>query len=159
MGLFRRWRNDEPESIGALSLAARENLDNLVFVINCNLQRLDGPVRSNGRIIDELEAQFIGAGWNVIKVLWGSDWDALSHATGRTRCRAHLPIRSTASSRLSRRTTAVITGSLPGQNPELAALASHLSDEDIDSLRRGGHDVRKLHAAYAKALAHGASRR
>ena len=92
-GFFGDGEMDEPESIGALSLAAREQLDNLVFVINCNLQRLDGPVRSNGRIIDELEAQFIGAGWNVIKVLWGSDWDALfardQHGRAAARVRAY----------------------------------------------------------------------
>jgi pyruvate dehydrogenase E1 component len=154
-GFFGDGEMDEPESIGALSLAAREQLDNLVFVINCNLQRLDGPVRSNGRIVDELEAQFTGAGWNVIKVLWGSDWDAL-FARDRTgallRAFAHtvdgqFQTFSANDGRYNRER-------FFGQNPELAALAAHLSDEDIDRLRRGGHDVRKLHAAYAKALAH-----
>lgn len=154
-GFFGDGEMDEPESIGALSLAAREQLDNLVFVINCNLQRLDGPVRSNGRIVDELEAQFTGAGWNVIKVLWGSDWDALfaSDRTGALlRAFAHtvdgqFQTFSANDGRYNRER-------FFGQNPELAALASHLSDEDIDRLRRGGHDVRKLHAAYAAALAH-----
>ncbi|WP_248322479.1 alpha-ketoglutarate dehydrogenase [Caballeronia sp. Sq4a] len=154
-GFFGDGEMDEPESIGALSLASRERLDNLVFVINCNLQRLDGPVRSNGRIVDELEAQFTGAGWNVIKVLWGSDWDAL-FARDRTgallRAFAHtvdgqFQTFSANDGRYNRER-------FFGQNPELAALAAHLSDEDIDRLRRGGHDVRKLHAAYAKALAH-----
>jgi pyruvate dehydrogenase E1 component len=154
-GFFGDGEMDEPESIGALSLAAREQLDNLVFVINCNLQRLDGPVRSNGRIVDELEAQFTGAGWNVIKVLWGSDWDAL-FARDRTgallRAFAHtvdgqFQTFSANDGRYNRER-------FFGQNAELAALAAHLSDEDIDRLRRGGHDVRKLHAAYAKALAH-----
>jgi pyruvate dehydrogenase E1 component len=154
-GFFGDGEMDEPESIGALSLAAREQLDNLVFVINCNLQRLDGPVRSNGRIVDELEAQFTGAGWNVIKVLWGSDWDAL-FARDRTgallRAFAHtvdgqFQTFSANDGRYNRER-------FFGQNPELAALAAHLSDEDIDRLRRGGHDVKKLHAAYAKALSH-----
>ncbi|SAL31739.1 alpha-ketoglutarate dehydrogenase [Caballeronia humi] len=154
-GFFGDGEMDEPESIGSLSLAAREQLDNLVFVINCNLQRLDGPVRSNGRIVDELEAQFTGAGWNVIKVLWGSDWDAL-FARDRTgallRAFAHtvdgqFQTFSANDGRYNRER-------FFGQNPELAALAAHLSDEDIDRLRRGGHDVRKLHAAYAAALAH-----
>jgi pyruvate dehydrogenase E1 component len=154
-GFFGDGEMDEPESIGALSLAAREQLDNLVFVINCNLQRLDGPVRSNGRIVDELEAMFTGAGWNVIKVLWGSDWDAL-FARDRTgallRAFAHtvdgqFQTFSANDGRYNRER-------FFGQNAELAELAAHLSDEDIDRLRRGGHDVKKLHAAYAKALAH-----
>jgi len=154
-GFFGDGEMDEPEAIGALSLASREQLDNLVFVINCNLQRLDGPVRSNGRIVDELEAQFTGAGWNVIKVLWGSDWDAL-FARDRTgallRAFAHtvdgqFQTFSANDGRYNRER-------FFGQNPELAALAAHMSDEDIDRLRRGGHDVRKLHAAYARALAH-----
>ena len=154
-GFFGDGEMDEPESIGALSLASREQLDNLVFVINCNLQRLDGPVRSNGRIVDELEAQFTGAGWNVIKVLWGSDWDAL-FARDRTgallRAFAHtvdgqFQTFSANDGRYNRER-------FFGQNPELAALVAHMSDEDIDRLRRGGHDVRKLHAAYARALAH-----
>ncbi|MDR5801665.1 alpha-ketoglutarate dehydrogenase [Caballeronia sp. LZ001] len=154
-GFFGDGEMDEPESIGALSLAAREQLDNLVFVINCNLQRLDGPVRSNGRIVDELEAQFTGAGWNVIKVLWGSDWDALFERdrTGALlRAFAHtvdgqFQTFSANDGRYNRER-------FFGQNPELASLVAHMSDEDIDRLRRGGHDVRKLHAAYAKALAH-----
>ncbi len=154
-GFFGDGEMDEPESIGALSLAARERLDNLVFVINCNLQRLDGPVRGNGRIIDELEAQFTGAGWNVIKVLWGSSWDELF---ARDRAGA-----------LSRAFAQTVDGQFQtfsandgaynrerffGQSAELAALAAHLGNDDIDRLRRGGHDVRKLHAAYARALAH-----
>ena len=154
-GFFGDGEMDEPESIGALSLAAREQLDNLVFVINCNLQRLDGPVRSNGRIIDELEAQFIGAGWNVIKVLWGSDWDAL-FARDQTNAllRAFAHTVDGQFQTFSANDGGYNRERFFGQNPELAALASHLSDEDIDGLRRGGHDVRKLHAAYAKALSH-----
>ncbi|WP_025598098.1 alpha-ketoglutarate dehydrogenase [Burkholderia sp. WSM2230] len=154
-GFFGDGEMDEPESTGALSLAAREGLDNLVFVINCNLQRLDGPVRSNGRIIDELEAHFTGAGWNVIKVIWGSDWDALF-----ARDRSGALLRAFAHTvdgqfqTFSANDGAYNRERFFGQNAELAALAAQLSDEDIDRLRRGGHDVRKLHAAYAKALAH-----
>jgi pyruvate dehydrogenase E1 component len=154
-GFFGDGEMDEPESIGALSLAAREQLDNLVFVINCNLQRLDGPVRSNGRIIDELEAQFIGAGWNVVKVLWGSDWDALfERDTTNALLRAFAHTVDGQFQTFSANDGAYNRERFFGQSPELAALAAHLSDEDIDRLRRGGHDVKKLHAAYAKALAH-----
>jgi pyruvate dehydrogenase E1 component len=154
-GFFGDGEMDEPESIGALSLAAREGLDNLVFVINCNLQRLDGPVRSNGRIIDELEAHFVGAGWNVIKVLWSSDWDAL-FARDRTGAllRAFAHTVDGQFQTFSANDGAYNRERFFGQNPELAALVAQLSDDDIDRLRRGGHDVRKLHAAYAKALAH-----
>jgi pyruvate dehydrogenase E1 component len=154
-GFFGDGEMDEPESTAALSLAAREGLDNLVFVINCNMQRLDGPVRSNGRIIDELEAQFTGAGWNVIKVVWGSDWDAL-FARDRTGAllRAFAHTVDGQFQTFSANDGAYNRERFFGQNPELAALAEHLGDEDIDRLRRGGHDVRKLHAAYAKALDH-----
>lgn len=154
-GFFGDGEMDEPESIGALSLAAREGLDNLVFVINCNLQRLDGPVRSNGRIIDELEAQFTGAGWNVIKVVWGSDWDAL-FARDRTGAllRAFSHTVDGQFQTFSANDGAYNRERFFGQNPELAALAAHLSNDDIDRLRRGGHDVRKLHAAYDRALKH-----
>ena len=154
-GFFGDGEMDEPESIGALSLAARERLDNLIFVINCNLQRLDGPVRSNGRIIDELEAHFSGAGWNVIKVVWGSDWDAL-FARDRTGAlaRAFAHTVDGQFQTFSANDGAYNRERFFGQNPELAALAAQLSDQEIDRLRRGGHDVRKLHAAYAKALAH-----
>ncbi|MFD1557475.1 alpha-ketoglutarate dehydrogenase [Paraburkholderia silviterrae] len=146
---------DEPESIGALSLAAREGLDNLVFVINCNLQRLDGPVRSNGRIVDELESQFTGAGWNVIKVLWGSDWDAL-FARDRTGAllRAFAHTVDGQFQTFSANDGAYNRERFFGQSPELAALVAHMSNDDIDRLRRGGHDVRKLHAAYDRALKH-----
>ena len=154
-GFFGDGEMDEPESTGALSLAAREGLDNLVFVINCNLQRLDGPVRSNGRIIDELEAQFTGAGWNVIKVVWGSDWDAL-FARDRTGAllRAFAHTVDGQFQTFSANDGAYNRERFFGQNPDLAALAEQLGDDDIDRLRRGGHDVRKLHAAYAKALDH-----
>ena len=108
-GVFGDGEMDEPESVGALTLAAREKLDNLTFVINCNLQRLDGPVRGNGQIIQELESLFTGAGWNVIKVLWGSDWDALFARDTTTRCCGSSPRPSTANTRRSAPTTATTT--------------------------------------------------
>ncbi|WP_425110460.1 alpha-ketoglutarate dehydrogenase [Burkholderia anthina] len=154
-GFFGDGEMDEPEAIGALTLAARDKLDNLVFVINCNLQRLDGPVRSNGRIIDELEAQFIGAGWNVIKVLWGSDWDALfarDHTGALLRAFAHTVDGQFQT--FSANDGAYNRDHFFGQNPELAALASHLSNDEIERLRRGGHDTRKLYAAYERAVKH-----
>src|ERR1700761_661982 len=139
-GFFGDGEMDEPESIGALSLAAREQLDNLVFVINCNLQRLDGPVRSNGRIVDELEAQFNGAGWNVIKVLWGSDWDALfERDKSGALLRAFAHTVDGQFQTFSANDGAYNRERFFGQNPELAALAAHLSNDDIDRLRRGGH--------------------
>jgi pyruvate dehydrogenase E1 component len=154
-GVFGDGEMDEPESIAALTLAARENLDNLTFVINCNLQRLDGPVRGNGQIIQELESLFIGAGWNVIKVLWGSNWDVLF---ARDREDA-----------LLRRFAATVDGqyqTLGAQDgeynllhffdsdPEVKRLVAHLSSADVDALNRGGHDLRKLYAAFASARAH-----
>ncbi|KVF60577.1 alpha-ketoglutarate dehydrogenase [Burkholderia cepacia] len=154
-GFFGDGEMDEPESLGALSLAAREGLDNLVFVINCNLQRLDGPVRGNGRVIDELEAQFAGAGWNVIKVLWGSDWDPLfarDHAGALTRAFAHTVDGQFQT--FSANDGAYNRARFFSQDPALEALAAQLTDAEIDRLRRGGHDARKLHAAYARALAH-----
>jgi pyruvate dehydrogenase E1 component len=146
---------DEPETLGSLTLAARENLDNLLWVVNCNLQRLDGPVRGNGKIIQELEAMFQGAGWNVIKVIWGSAWDELLAAdkTGL----------------LIKRMEEVVDGDLQkysvepgsytrkhffGKYPELLELVNHLSDEQIHKLLRGGHDSRKVYAAYKAAVEH-----
>ena len=143
---------DEPESLGALSIAAREGLDNLVFVVNCNLQRLDGPVRGNFKIIQELEAVFRGAGWNVIKVVWGSDWDPLLAADE--------------SQLLVKRMGEVVDGEYQkyvvedgsytrehffGKYPETKKLVEKLSDEQIRTLRRGGHDPLKVYAAYHKA--------
>ncbi|MBW5804313.1 alpha-ketoglutarate dehydrogenase [Burkholderia sp. COPS] len=154
-GFFGDGEMDEPESLGALSLAAREGLDNLVFVINCNLQRLDGPVRGNGRVIDELEAQFAGAGWNTIKVLWGSDWDPLfarDHAGALARAFAHTVDGQFQT--FSANDGAYNRARFFSQDPALEALAAQLTDAEIDRLRRGGHDARKLHAAYARALAH-----
>ena len=144
---------DEPETLGAITLASRENLDNLIFVINCNLQRLDGPVRGNGKIIQELEGIFRGAGWNVLKVLWGDDWDEL--------------LERDKTGLLAKRMGEVIDGEyqkynvMPGsyirqhffgKYPELLELVSHLSDEKLKKLRRGGHDPEKVYAAYKAAV-------
>ncbi|MBI5596928.1 MAG: pyruvate dehydrogenase (acetyl-transferring), homodimeric type [Elusimicrobia bacterium] len=146
---------DEPESLGSLSLAGREKLDNLIFVVNCNLQRLDGPVRGNGQIIQELEALFRGAGWNVIKVIWGSDWDAL--------------LKADTDGALIRRMNELVDGELQkyivesgayirkhffGKDPRLLRLVEHLSDEEVRKLTRGGHDVQKVYTAYKAATEH-----
>jgi len=144
---------DEPETLGAISLAAREKLDNLIFVINCNLQRLDGPVRGNSKIIQELEAVFRGAGWNVIKVVWGSDWDVL--------------LESDKTGLLTRRMNEIIDGESQkyiveggsyvrkhffGKYPELLKLVEHSTDEDLERMKRGGHDPEKVYAAYKSAV-------
>ncbi len=146
---------DEPESLGAITLAARERLDNLIFVVNCNLQRLDGPVRGNGQIIQELEAVFRGAGWNVVKVVLGSDWDPL--------------LDQDEDGLLSRRWTDSIDGDVQkyavesgahirehfwGADPALRAMVEHLSDSELKGLKLGGHDPRKVHAAYRSAVDH-----
>ncbi|RYX93556.1 MAG: alpha-ketoglutarate dehydrogenase [Comamonadaceae bacterium] len=154
-GVFGDGEMDEPESMSALTLAAREGLDNMVWVVNCNLQRLDGPVRGNGRIIDELEKLFSGAGWNVIKLVWGSDWDglfardvtsALAKAFANT-VDGQMQTFAAKDGRFNRDT-------FFGQNEELARLAQGMTDEQIDRLKRGGHDLVKIHAAYAAAAAH-----
>ncbi|HNN35329.1 MAG TPA: pyruvate dehydrogenase (acetyl-transferring), homodimeric type, partial [Ottowia sp.] len=154
-GVFGDGEMDEPESTSALTLAAREGLDNLVWVVNCNLQRLDGPVRGNGRIVDELERLFTGSGWNVIKLLWGSDWDGLlaRDLTG-TLVRT---LGETVDGQMQ--TFAAKDGRFNrdnffGQSPELQQLAQGMTDEQIDRLKRGGHDLVKIHAAYAAAHAH-----
>ena len=154
-GVFGDGEMDEPESMSALTLAAREGLDNLVWVVNCNLQRLDGPVRGNGRIIDELERLFSGAGWKVIKLIWGSDWDGL-FARDVTGALAKV-FANTVDGQMQ--TFAAKDGrynrdTFFGQTPELAALAQGMTDEQIDRLKRGGHDIVKIHAAYAAAAAH-----
>lgn len=146
---------DEPETLGAISLASRENLDNLIFVINCNLQRLDGPVRGNGKIIQELESVFLGAGWNVIKVIWGDDWDPL--------------LAKDKSGLLVKRMNEVVDGQFQkytvstgdyirkdffGKYPELLELVKNYSDEQLRKLRRGGHDPAKVYAAYKSAVEH-----
>lgn len=151
-GVFGDGEMDEPESMSALTLAAREGLDNLTWVVNCNLQRLDGPVRGNGRIIDELEALFAGAGWNVIKLVWGSDWDVLlaNDADGS--------LVNTLSNTVDGQfqTFAAKDGAYNrehffGQSESLARLVEGMSDEQIDRLKRGGHDMVKIHAAYYAA--------
>ncbi len=146
---------DEPETLGALSVARREGLDNLTWVVNCNLQRLDGPVRGNGKIVQELETVFRGAGWNVIKVIWGSEWDPI--------------LERDTEALLRRRMNEVVDGELQkyrstdgayirqhffGTSPELLDLVSHLSDDDIWALRRGGHDMQKIYTAYKAAVEH-----
>ena len=154
-GIFGDGEMDEPESTSALTLAARECLDNLVFVVNCNLQRLDGPARGNGRIIDELEAHFRGAGWNVIKLLWGSDWDGLF---ARDRDGALMDaFAGTVDGQFQ--TYAATDGKFNreqffGQNEALRALSQGMTDEQIDRLTRGGHDPVKLYAAYHAAAHH-----
>jgi pyruvate dehydrogenase E1 component len=154
-GVFGDGEMDEPESVAALTLASREKLDNLTFVINCNLQRLDGPVRGNGQIIQELESLFAGAGWNVIKVLWGSDWDALF-----ARDTEHALLRQFAATVDGQyQTLGANDGAYNQQHffelsPELRKLIAHMSAVEIDGLKRGGHDFRKLYAAFAAARAH-----
>ena len=154
-GVFGDGEMDEPESTSALTLAAREGLDNLVWVVNCNLQRLDGPVRGNGRIVDELERLFTGSGWNVIKLLWGSDWDGLfaRDLTG-TLVRT---LGETVDGQMQ--TFAAKDGRYNRdhffhQHPELEQLAQGMTDEQIDRLKRGGHDLVKIYAAYAAAATH-----
>ncbi|MGE0559825.1 MAG: alpha-ketoglutarate dehydrogenase [Burkholderiales bacterium] len=146
---------DEPESLAGLSLAAREGLDNLIFVVNCNLQRLDGPVRGNGSLVQELEGLFSGAGWHVIKLLWGSEWDPLfARDTDNVILRR---LHETVDGEFQK--YAATDGRFNrehffNKDPELQALVSHLSDEDIDRLRRGGHDPVKIYAAYHAAVNH-----
>jgi pyruvate dehydrogenase E1 component len=154
-GFFGDGEMDEPESLAGLSIAARENLDNLVFVINCNLQRLDGPVRGNGRIIDELETVFAGAGWNVIKLVWGSDWDGIfARDTSYALQRAFAKTVDGQFQTFSANDGQFNREHFFGQNPELSALIEGMSNLDIERLHRGGHDLVKIHAAYAKAASH-----
>ena len=154
-GVFGDGEMDEPESTSALTLASREGLDNLVWVVNCNLQRLDGPVRGNGRVVDELERLFTGSGWNVIKLLWGSDWDGL-FARDLTGTLVRI-LGETVDGQMQ--TFAAKDGRYNRdhffhQHPELQQLAQGMTDEQIDRLKRGGHDLVKIHAAYAAAAAH-----
>ena len=146
---------DEPESLGAIALAGREKLDNLVFVINCNLQRLDGPVRGNGKIIQELESVFRGAGWNVIKVVWGRKWDNLlaNDTTGVLKQRMEECVDGEYQA-FKTHGGAYTREHFFGKYPELKAMVEHLTDEEIYQLNRGGHDPYKVYAAYAKAMAH-----
>jgi pyruvate dehydrogenase E1 component len=144
---------DEPESMGSLTLASREKLDNLIFVVNCNLQRLDGPVRGNGKIIQELEAAFRGAGWNVIKAIWGEDWDDLlaRDSTGLLVRRMGEAVDGEFQTYVTR-DGAYIRKNFFGKYPELLDLVSHLSDEELFKLHRGGHDPRKVYNAFKAAL-------
>jgi len=146
---------DEPESIGAISLAAREGLDNLTFVINCNLQRLDGPVRGNGKIIQELEATFRGAGWNVLKVIWAREWDDLlaRDKDGVLLAKMNDTLDGDYQ-RMAVSDGATIREQFFGPDPRLRALVEHLPDDELAKLRRGGHDYRKVYAAYAAAVEH-----
>jgi len=146
---------DEPETLGSLTLASREQLDNLIWVVNCNLQRLDGPVRGNGKIIQELETAFRGAGWNVIKVIWGSDWDPLLAADED----GLLVKRMEEAVDGDYQMYSVAPGSYTrkhffGKYPELLEMVNHLTDDQIRGLRRGGHDPQKVYAAYRAAIEH-----
>jgi pyruvate dehydrogenase E1 component len=146
---------DEPESMSGLSIAAREQLDNLIFVVNCNLQRLDGPVRGNGKIIQELEAMFRGAGWNVIKVVWGQAWDKLLEAD-RDGVLVN-KMNSTVDGEFQKyavESGAYIREHFFGPDPRLQRMVEHLTDDDLRNLPRGGHDYRKLYAAYKAAVEH-----
>ncbi|MEJ2721179.1 MAG: pyruvate dehydrogenase (acetyl-transferring), homodimeric type, partial [bacterium] len=146
---------DEPESLGAITLAARERLDNLTFVINCNLQRLDGPVRGNGKIIQELEAAFRGAGWNVIKVIWGSDWDKLLAADKEgVLVKRMCEVVDGDFQKYATETGAYIREHFFGADPRLLKMVENYSDEQIRTLNRGGHDPAKIYAAYKSAVEH-----
>ena len=146
---------DEPESLGAITLASRERLDNLIFVVNCNLQRLDGPVRGNGSIVQELEAIFRGSGWNVIKVLWGGDWDALlaKDQDGVLAKRMGETVDGLYQ-KYSVESGAYFRERFFGTDPRLLEMVKHLSDEQLNKMRRGGHDPDKVYAAYKAAIEH-----
>ena len=146
---------DEPESLGSITLASRERLDNLIFVINCNLQRLDGPVRGNGKIIQELEAIFRGAGWNVIKVIWGSDWDSLiSNDRDGILVKRMGEITDGQYQKYFVESGAYFRHNLFGSDPRLLKMVEHLSDEQLSRMRLGGHDPIKVHAAFKAATEH-----
>jgi pyruvate dehydrogenase E1 component len=146
---------DEVESLGAIGLAAREKLDNLIFVINCNLQRLDGPVRGNGKIIQELEGEFRGSGWNVIKLLWGSEWDPLL-ARDKDGALRKLMMDTLDGDYQSFKANdgAYVRKHFFGRDPKTLEMVAKMSDDDIWALRRGGHDPQKVYAAYHKAVNH-----
>ena len=146
---------DEPESLGAITLAGREKLDNLIFVVNCNLQRLDGPVRGNGKIIQELEALFRGAGWNVLKVIWGSGWDQLlARDTDGWLLKRMEEVVDGEYQNYKAKDGAYVRKHFFGKYPELLDMVSDMTDEDIWHLSRGGHDPRKIYAAYKQAVDH-----
>jgi pyruvate dehydrogenase E1 component len=146
---------DEPETLGAITLASREKLDNLIFVINCNLQRLDGPVRGNGKIVQELEAVFRGAGWNVIKVLWGGEWDEILEKDTKGKLVKRMgEIVDGQSQKFSIASGDYVRKEFFGADPELQAMVSHLTDDQIRKMKRGGHDPEKVFAAYNAAVNH-----
>jgi len=146
---------DEPESLGAIGLAAREGLDNLVFVVNCNLQRLDGPVRGNGKIVQELEGEFRGSGWNVIKLLWGREWDALLKRDKEGALRKVMMDTLDGDYQAFKANDgAFVRKHFFGRDPRTLELVSKMSDEDIWALRRGGHDAQKVYAAFHRAFHH-----
>jgi len=145
---------DEPESRGALGLAGREHLDNLIFIINCNLQRLDGPVRGNGKIIQELESEFRGAGWNVIKVIWGSQWDILLEKDVDGLLQKRMQECVDGEYQAFKAKGGAYTREHFWNTPELKAMVAHMSDEDLDLMSRGGHDTDKVYAAYRAAVKH-----
>ncbi len=154
-GIFGDGEMDEPESLAGLTLASREGLDNLTFVINCNLQRLDGPVRGNGQVIQELESLFAGAGWNVIKVLWGSEWDALfARDTNHVLLRRFAETVDGQYQNLGAKDGDYNRVRFFQLDPESNGLVEHMSDAEINALKRGGHDFRKLYAAFTAARAH-----
>ena len=146
---------DEPESMGAIGVAGRDQLDNLIFIVNCNLQRLDGPVRGNSKIIQELEGEFRGAGWNVIKLIWGSYWDPLlmRDTKGLLKQRMEEAVDGEYQA-FKAKDGAFVRERFFGKYPELAAMVANMTDEDIWRLNRGGHDPHKVYAAYAAAVAH-----
>ena len=151
-GVFGDGEMDEPESIAGLTLAAREGLDNLTFIVNCNLQRLDGPVRGNGQIIQELESLFVGAGWNVIKVLWGSEWDSLfARDTDQALLRRFAETVDGEYQDLGSKDGDYNRAKFFDADPATRRLVAHMTDDEINRLKRGGHDLRKLYAAYAAA--------
>src|SRR3989338_2900088 len=144
---------DEPEAMGGITLASREQLDNLVFVVNCNLQRLDGPVRGNGKIIQELEAIFRGAGWNVIKLIWGSDWDPLlARDTDGALAKRMGEVVDGQYQKYSVESGDYIRKDFFGADPRLLDMVKHLSDEQLRKMKRGGHDPEKVYAAYKAAV-------
>ncbi len=146
---------DEPESMGAITMGVREGLDNLIFVVNCNLQRLDGPVRGNGKIIQELEAAFRGAGWNVLKVIWGSRWDPLlAKDHGGLLKRVMEECVDGEYQNFKAKGGAYVRENFFGKYPETQAMVANMSDDEIWRLNRGGHDSRKVYAAYDKAVKH-----
>ena len=146
---------DEPEALGAISLAGREHLDNLIFVVNCNLQRLDGPVRGNGKIIQELEGHFRGAGWNVIKVIWGEDWDdLLAKDTDGLLVRRMGEVVDGESQKYSTSDGAYVREHFFGKYPQLKEMVANMSDEQLRRLRLGGHDPSKIYSAYKAAVEH-----